>query len=158
VIVKPFERYVGSLTEGLRVIYTNRLLDEHLARLDELATTPAIVQEYVPKDVELRVTVVGKRVFPAAIHTQESATTRDDWRRPEDDVRWETCSLPPSLEALCVTMLERLGLSYGVFDLVRRPDGGYVFLEINADGDFLEPETQLELPIAAAIVDLLCSA
>ena len=42
---------------------------------------PIIFQAYVPKRVELRITVVGERVFPAEIRSQETNHTRHDWRR-----------------------------------------------------------------------------
>ena len=38
-----------------------------------------IFQAYVPKRVELRVTVVGQRLFPVEIHSQASNHTRYDW-------------------------------------------------------------------------------
>jgi hypothetical protein len=43
--------------------------------------SPMIFQAYVEKKVELRVTVVGERVFAAEIHSQATNHTRHDWRK-----------------------------------------------------------------------------
>ena len=42
---------------------------------------PMILQAYVPKQPELRITVVGRQVFAAEIHSQQTHHTRHDWRR-----------------------------------------------------------------------------
>jgi len=118
---------------------------------------PIIAQAYVPKRVELRVTVVGRRVFAAEIHSQASNHSRHDSRRYEDGrTPYAVHRLPDSLEARCVALVDRLGQSYGALDLILTPDGRYVFLEINPNGQFLWIEHETGLPIVDAICDLLC--
>jgi glutathione synthase/RimK-type ligase-like ATP-grasp enzyme len=53
--------------------------------------------------------------------------------------------------------VERLGLCYGAIDMVLTPDGRYVFLEINPNGQYLWIEEAAGLPISDAICDLLMS-
>jgi hypothetical protein len=117
---------------------------------------PVLFQAYVPKQVELRVTVVGSKVFAAEIHSQASNHTRDDWRRYD---RYQTLyvprALPPAVELRCRQLVERLGLCYGALDLILTPDGRYVFLEINPNGQYLWIEQETGLPITAAMGDLL---
>ena len=117
---------------------------------------PVIFQAYVPKRVELRITVVGRQVFAAEIHSQHSNHTKHDWRRYD---RYQTPyfphSLPTHLQQLCVRLVERLGLCYGAIDTVLTPDGRYVFLEINPNGQYLWIEKMTGLPISDAICDLL---
>ena len=48
-----------------------------------------------------------------------------------------------------------LGLSYGAVDLVLTPEGRYVFLEINPNGQYLWVEDATGLPISDALCDLL---
>lgn len=117
---------------------------------------PIIFQAYVPKRVELRITVVGQHVFAAEIHSQESNHTRHDWRRYD---RGTTPYLPHDLSAdvelRCIQLVERLGLCYGAIDMVLTPDGRYVFLEINPNGQYLWIEQETGLPISDALCDLL---
>jgi glutathione synthase/RimK-type ligase-like ATP-grasp enzyme len=115
-----------------------------------------IFQAYVPKRFELRVTVIGNQVFAAEIHSQLTNHTRYDWRRYDlsrtPHLRHE---LPPEIQDKCVRLVEQLELSYGAIDMVLTPEGRYVFLEINPNGQYLWIEEQTGLPISAALCDLL---
>jgi hypothetical protein len=120
---------------------------------------PAIFQAYVPKRLELRITVVGRQVFAAEIHSQESNHTRHDWRRYDfNSTRYLSHALPRDLERRCLQLTERLDLCYGAIDMVLTPDGRYVFLEINPGGQYMWVEMATGLPISDAICDLLLSA
>jgi glutathione synthase/RimK-type ligase-like ATP-grasp enzyme len=119
---------------------------------------PIIFQAYVPKRVELRITVVGKEVFAAEIHSQASNHTRHDWRRYDNyKTIYLPHDLPKALEQRCVQLVERLGLCYGAIDMILTPDGKYIFLEINPNGQYLWIEYATGLRISDAICDLLVS-
>jgi len=128
---------------------------DHLA-MSSVAACPTLFQAYVPKDVELRVTVVGDRVFAAAIHSQVAAHAKHDWRKYDRTrVPYRPHQLPDEVAAACVAIAARLGLRYGAIDLIRRPDGAHVFLEINPAGEYHWVEVITGLPITEAICDLL---
>ncbi len=142
--------------------------DEGFFRLTELVSTrdigyastlrlcPVIVQPYVPKAFEVRVTVVGERVFAAEIHSQASNRARLDWR--SYDLRatpYRVHHLPNEMAVRCRRLVEMLGLCYGAIDLIVAPDGRYVFLELNPNGQYLWIEEATGLPISDALCDLL---
>jgi glutathione synthase/RimK-type ligase-like ATP-grasp enzyme len=131
------------------------ITEEHLDDEDLIALTPAIYQELVPKAYELRVTVIGHRVFAAKLHSQSSATGRLDWRRAGDAIVAEATALPPAIEAMCLDLVARLGLVFGCIDLIVTPDGRHVFLEINQMGQFLFVERWTGLPLLDAFAELL---
>ena len=54
-----------------------------------------------------------------------------------------------------MVLVRRLGLAYGAIDLVLTPDGRYVFLEINPNGQYLWIEQLTGLPISEAIAEWL---
>ncbi len=117
-----------------------------------------MVQEYVPKDVELRVTIVGRKVFACAIHSQDSELTKHDWRKYDfGNVRHELCTLPGEVEQNLIALLRFWNLSYGAIDLVRTPDGRYVFLEINPNGQWGWIEELTGAPIAETIAETLAN-
>jgi hypothetical protein len=119
---------------------------------------PVTVQPYVDKRVELRVTVVGDRVFPVALDSQWTNHTRHDWRRGDHHHgRYAIHDLPPDHAQRCVELVRRLGLCFGAIDLILTPDGRYVFLEINPNGAWLWMQRTTGLPIGAAICDVLMS-
>jgi glutathione synthase/RimK-type ligase-like ATP-grasp enzyme len=151
-IVKPAR--VGHLvSNGVeKAIYTSQVLAEHLELLESARLSPAIYQELIPKRYDIRVTVVGNDVFAAAIDSQADSAARIDWRRTDDPaLRHLRHELPPALARLLLQFMEKLQLSFGAIDLVQRPDGGYVFLEINPSGQWLWIDDQLEMGISEHI-------
>jgi hypothetical protein len=139
--------------------YTEPVSPRDVAHADAVRYVPTIFQAYVPKRVELRITVVGDRVFPAEIRSQASHHTRHDWRRYDMfATQYAPHDLPRDVESRCVALVQRLGLTYGAIDMIVTPDGRYVFLEINPSGLFLWIERATGLPITDAICDLLVAS
>ncbi|MEU3620125.1 MvdC/MvdD family ATP grasp protein [Streptomyces sp. NPDC006872] len=132
---------------------TRLVRPEDLAHLETVRYAPVIFQEFVP-GVDLRVTVVGDRVFAAEIDA--SATSYPvDMRMVLDEAAVRRGTLPPSLTDTLLRFMRRLGLVYGAIDLRRRPDGEYVFLEVNPAGQWLFVEERTGLPITAEVAGLL---
>jgi len=138
---------------------TDVMTHRDMGYIESVRHMATIFQAYVPKRVELRVTVVGDQVFAAEIHSQATKHTRHDWRRYDHgNTPMAPHQLPDSEARRCVALTRRLGLSYSAIDYVVTPDGQYVFLEINSNGQFLWVETMTNLPITAAVADLLCAS
>ena len=136
---------------------TRLLKPGELDQIDLVRHAPVIFQEYVPADADLRVTVVGDRIFPAAIRSREGAYAVD-FRMDMAGARIEPCALPAPVETGLRRLMARLGLVYGAIDLRRTPDGAHVFLEINPAGQWLFVEDQTGQPIARALADALATA
>lgn len=137
-------------------IYTNRLKESDLERLDAVAHTPCLFQEYIPKQVELRVTVVGRKTFAAEIHSQQSERSKEDWRRYDfENTPYYPHQLPAEVEAKCQRLVQELGLVFGCIDLILTPDNRYVFLEINPNGQWGWIEELTKLPIGDNLVEMM---
>ena len=143
-----------------RWVFTTQLVAPRDAGYaDSVRYCPAIFQAYVPKQLELRVTIVGERVFACAIYSQETERTRYDWRRYDlEHTPHRVHELPQEISERCVRMVRELGLCYGAMDLILTPDGRYVFLEVNPMGQYLWIEKITGMPISEAICDLLEAA
>jgi MvdD family ATP-grasp ribosomal peptide maturase len=139
------------------VVFTNPVKPEDLADLSGLTLCPATFQELLPKSLELRVTVVGRRVMSAALDSQSSARAAHDWRR--DGRRmiqdWRPHQLPPEIEEKILRLMDYFSLNYGAIDIILTPDGRHVFLELNPSGEFFWLERSPGLPISQAIAELL---
>lgn len=144
--------FVGDLFPA----HTQVVRRRDLADFRSIQFAPIMLQEYVPKRVELRITVVDSEVFAAEIDSQANPRSRDDWRAHDlDREMYRVHRLPADVEALCVRMVRELHLCYGAFDVVLTPDGEYVFLEVNPNGQWLWIEDRTGLPIAEAIARYL---
>lgn len=133
---------------------TRLLRPEELTLLDQVQHAPVIFQEYVPADYDLRVTIVGDQVFPAAIHSQQTAYPVDS-RIDIANARIERTDLPDEVAESLLELTATLGLVYAAADLRRRPDGEFVFLEVNPSGQFLYIEVATGLPLTAAMASAL---
>jgi len=123
-------------------------------KLDHLRLAPVIFQEYIEAAADLRVTVVGRKIFPAAIYARDTDYPVD-FRMSLGQARTEAVELPPLVAEKILALMDRLGLVYGAIDLRRTPEGEYVFLEINTAGEFLFIEQRTGQPIARAVADWL---
>lgn len=129
---------------------------EDLETGESIKMLPCVFQEKVEKDVELRITVVGNKVFPCEIHSQQSVKTKEDWRNYDfDNTPHSKHQLPQVVENQCCDLLRYYGLMYGAIDMILTPKGEYVFLEINPNGQYLWIEGLTGLPITEAIAELL---
>jgi len=139
--------------------YTELVTTRDICHASDVVYCPMSFQAYVPKRVELRITVVGRQVFAAEIHSQATNHTRYDWRRYDHGrTPHFPHTLPGEIEARCLGLCELLGLRYGAIDMILTPDGRYVFLEINPNGQYLWIEQEIGSPISEAICDILMSA
>ena len=124
--------------------------------LDSVRFAPVIFQEYIPADVDLRITIIGRQLFAAAIHSQ-ATDYQVDFRMSLGQAKVEPASLPAEIEERLLELIDRLGLVYGAVDMRRTPTGEHVFLEVNTAGEFLFVEERTGQPIARTLAALLAN-
>jgi hypothetical protein len=144
-------------TDGTEHAYAPRVIgDAELAEIERIALCPMVFQERVPKALELRITVVGERLFTAAVDSSKSTSCAwsDEPALVRGFKRYD--ALPDGVRRGVLRLLDSFGLNFGTVDMIVTPDGRYVYLETNPISfyDFIEETT--EMPISAAIADLLC--
>jgi glutathione synthase/RimK-type ligase-like ATP-grasp enzyme len=135
---------------------TRILKPDEVALIDNVKYAPVIFQEYIPAQYDIRITIVGDEMFPAAIHSQESSY-KVDFRMDMMNTRIEAVRLPDEVESGLRALMSRLGLVYGAVDMRLTPDGRYIFLEINPAGQWLFIEDRSRQPITAALANILAS-
>jgi glutathione synthase/RimK-type ligase-like ATP-grasp enzyme len=154
--------YTESPAPGFVIgeIYTSLLTDDLITRgMRRLRSCPVLLQEYVDKDIELRVTVVGDHVFAAEIHSQDAVESRVDWRQGDVfDIEHRPHDLPNVVEDQCRQLVRGFGLEFGAIDIIKSPDGRYVFLELNPNGQYAWIEKMARLPISRQIAKNLAAA
>ncbi|MBI4511296.1 MAG: MvdD family ATP-grasp ribosomal peptide maturase [Deltaproteobacteria bacterium] len=141
-----------------KVVFTTALKPEDMGEaLLDLRFCPMTFQERVPKSVELRATIVGNKVFTAAVDSQKSADTKVDWRRDGLGLidSWVPYDLPKEVEERLLGLMAHFRLNYGAADFVVTPDGRHVFLEVNPVGEFFWLDKFTGLPISRAIAGIL---
>lgn len=153
VVCKPFSP-LSFVNDGVLVSpYTARLTEADLDD-EQIAVTVCLFQEWVPKDYEVRLTAVGHEVFSVAIRAHSDAA-RIDWRRDFDALAYEAIDTPDHIRHGVAAYLEAMGLAYGAFDFVVRPDGQWIFLECNPNGQWGWLPDEADVAIAPAFADVL---
>ncbi|MFJ8275634.1 ATP-grasp ribosomal peptide maturase [Streptomyces sp. NPDC094154] len=152
VIYKPVASPVLIEEGQLKSVYTHCLTLADLEDLQGISATAHLFQSWVDKDHEVRLTVVGERMFAAAIHAGSNAA-HEDWRSDYGALTYTTTTVPEQVAEGMRRLMDRLQLRYGAADFIVGPQGRWTFLEVNPCGqwDWIQGETGL--PIAEAIAD-----
>lgn len=134
------------------------LTRDDLAALQTVEPIPCQVQQRIPKARELRVTIVGRQVFTAAVTPFTDSGELLDWRGHEAELHWQAWDLARTEAQRCLALVESYGLRYGAIDLILTPEGDHVFLELNPAGQFLfvehlVPNLKLGEAFAAYLAD-----
>ena len=141
-----------------QVVFTTALKPEHMAHLEGLRRSPMVFQERIAKALELRITVVGRRIFAAAVDSQATPGAEVDWReRGVALIRsWVPYTLPAALERQIGDYMAAIGMQYSAIDVIVEPGGRHVFLEANPAGEcyWLECNSP-HFPLTAALAEVL---
>jgi glutathione synthase/RimK-type ligase-like ATP-grasp enzyme len=141
------------LYELPRSIPTLPFRQTDLEYLDQVRSCLHLFQRRVAKISDIRLTVIGRKVFAAEIRSQDGGELLD-WRL-DRNLPVEKFKLPNEIEEQSLLFMDKLGLSYAALDFCRTPEGEMVFLEANPDGQFLWIEEALNLPMSYELARLL---
>ncbi|MCY7341279.1 MAG: ATP-grasp ribosomal peptide maturase [Pseudonocardia sp.] len=151
-------KLLGSNTlveQGLRKLAFTQLLDrDGLADLRGIEVTTHLVQRWVPKAYEVRLIVIGTEFTAAAIR---SATPQGhlDWRADHDGAGYDLVPTPAAVRSGVAELMQIMDLRYAALDFVVTPGGEWVFLEINAGGQFGWIQERTGAPLIGQLADLL---
>jgi hypothetical protein len=148
VIAKPVR--MGYFDYGVeqRATYTTKITKSDLSDDAALTAAPVIYQQHIGKESDIRVTVVGEKLYAAAIDSQSVDSARVDWRRSDVELNHQHHQLPQEVANGCRALMSKLGIRFGAIDFVLAPSGEYVFLEVNPNGQWLWLEDKLGFRVA----------
>lgn len=149
--------YTGNIDRGeaKQGLPSRKISRDRLFELCELVRNcPVQIQDYVEKNYEIRVTVVGENVFAVKIDSQLNELTKVDWRPHTALNPHSAISLPDKIAIFCRTYIREQRLLFGAMDFIVDSVGRYVFLENNPSGQYLWLEDETGVPITDALVEL----
>ncbi len=138
-VCKPFASHIWQQQDSgdLAVTGTFSLGREQLPADDEVFTyAPAIYQQKVPKQFDVRTVLMGKSVYSFALRTPGNAL---DWRLDGAmrKIEVELIATPPTVKNGLLRFAERGCICFGSADFAVDTHGEWWFLEINEQGQFL---------------------
>lgn len=159
VVYKPYATHSWRDGEGRIFSTYARALDAEALRDDDaLRVCPGIYQACVHKRYDLRVTVIGRRMFAVRVDMPPVRDGVVDWRAASlgDHAAFRACTLSTAWQAAVQRLMDALGLSFGCVDLVADEHDELHFLEINQAGQFLFVEHDApDLPLLRAMAAML---
>ena len=144
--------------EGVeQVVFTNVITEDNLDDIDTLQYCPMQFQEKLEKQKELRVTIVGDKVFSFAVDSQKLENAKVDWRREGVELlqQWVPFDLPETIKEKLLKLMEVYQINYGAIDIILTPENEYYFLEINAAGEFFWLDRLCDAAISDQIAKVL---
>ncbi|HEY1938626.1 MAG TPA: hypothetical protein VGJ33_11885 [Candidatus Angelobacter sp.] len=138
-ICKAFAAHVWQQqgSTDISVTETFCLDREELPEDDEIFTyAPAIYQQMIRKQFDVRMVLMGERVYSFALRTTANSL---DWRHDAAlrNVAVERIATPAAVESGILRFAAAAGVCTGSLDLAVDRNGEWCFLEINEQGQFL---------------------
>ncbi len=152
-VCKPFGAVGICDDTGFRQVFATIVTADQCCD-PNIARTMHLFQQWVPKDHEVRLTVIDDHFFAARIDTTSDAGHLD-WRSDYESLSYTAIGTPDIVRSRVVALLDALGLRFAALDFVVDPDGQWWFLECNPNGQWAWIEHETGLPIAGAFADAL---
>ncbi len=121
---------------GVSVTETFKLTPEQLPSDEVLTYAPGIYQQMVGKQFDIRMVIMGCRLYSFALHNPKKAL---DWRQDAGlgNIQVEIVPTPPEVEKGILAFAQKAQICFGSVDFAVDHDGQWWFLEINEQGQFL---------------------
>lgn len=137
-ICKAFFPHIWQKQNSEALVVTETFeIDQQTLPSDEVLTyAPAIYQEMVVKEFDVRMVLLGTTVYSFALHNPKGAI---DWRQDvaQGIVKVESIETPPDVEKAVLAFARKAGISFGSLDFAVDSHGQWWFFEINEQGQFL---------------------
>jgi glutathione synthase/RimK-type ligase-like ATP-grasp enzyme len=157
-IVKPQGTVHPPINKSPTFFFATLIDNLAVLDLDGLHLAPAIFQQAIDTRYDVRVNVVGSKVFSAIIRSEGlPPSSVRDWRigHSRGILRIDECDLPEDTQHRCLEFNQRSGLMFGAFDLILDTKGNFWFLENNPNGQWAFVEERTGQPIGRSIAALL---
>lgn len=132
-----------------KVLYSNRMTKDQISKKEaNVKIAPCIFQDYVDKDYELRITIIGNQIYAVKIFSQESEKSKFDWRRDQLNIKYESIQINTLFEDKLLKLHNAFDLYFGAYDFIVDKNGQEIFLEVNPVGQWLWLERNLNLDVS----------
>lgn len=146
----PRYTYNGQQYAYMTRITSREDLESNLQSLD---ACPTFFEEYIKKEYDIRVVVIGKHIFPFAIYSQENEFSKVDVRGLSPlKLRHEFIKLPKDIEDKILKFMKIQNLFFSSMDFVYSKDKKYYFIENNCNGQWIWLENITGVDISSTFI------
>ena len=145
-------------TDGYVYPLFNRKLEKGyiIENLAAVRNCPTLFQQYIEKQSDVRVVVIGNDIYAFEIFSQTNLLSVQDFRGVSPSLlRHELITLPKEIVKKIWRYMKNQQLVYSSFDFVKAKNDKYFFIENNANGQWLWLELQTGVPISNSFINYL---
>ena len=124
------------LRDGDDCLFTYTTVNPGTELNDEtVSTVPMLAQHALEEKTDIRVTIIGEKLFAVRVLSKGSGIA-GDWRVvPKSELEFRDIRLTDDTATLCQLLTYRLGLTFAAIDLIETPEGVF-FIEVNPTGEW----------------------
>jgi glutathione synthase/RimK-type ligase-like ATP-grasp enzyme len=138
------------------IILTTKITKKQLVeQKNKISECPRIFQNFIEKEYELRITVIGNKVFTVRIDVSKNSRAYIDWKYSKMQDIYTIINLESRLESLIKSFHKKANLSIATYDIIKSSDVEYYFLEYNPAGQWIWIEEKLGLQITDELAKFL---
>lgn len=153
---KAVYKTLSSFATFSDAIYTTDITTINLEdKAASIAMAPGIYQNLIEKLHELRITVIGNKLFTVKIDSQRESRTCLDWRCGPTKDMYSDDDLSPATKHKLLQFHQKAGLIYASYDFIIDKNGNEIFLECNPAGQWLSLDDSAESLCNALADELL---
>ena len=155
-IIKPIKTGFIENKKKSKIIFTSLIPENNEAIFDRASTFPVFLQTNIVKQGDIRVTIIGAKIFSTFISSQNHEETLIDWRKGSNpNLEFKRHKIPNDIAEKCLKLNKTLGLNFSAIDFVLNNNTEYTFLEINPNGQWGWIEKRTGYNISGEIIKLL---
>lgn len=133
--------------------YTTKFNSDELNKVS-IKQAPVFFQNYIDNKTDVRVTIIGKKIFAVSI-TNNGEKIDGDWRKnKKDNLNYSLITLPLCIKTKLLDLMSKLHLQFGGIDLAK-VGNNYYFIEVNPTGEWGWLKFNTGLPLDKEIVQLM---
>ncbi len=103
----------------------------------DFAKTPLFLQKRIRKKYEIRCHIINGHCIAVKLPSNDTEYTQLDWRWGSKTLNFQPLDLDERVVNALRAFNQKMGLIYGVFDLIVDENDEHLFLECNPDGNWL---------------------
>ncbi len=138
IIIKPVFNMEEIVIDNKKFLqYTTEITNQIINKLPDVFF-PCLFQKLIIKEMEIRTFVLSNKSYSMAIFSQNDSSTTVDFRNKQIENRNKTVpyKLPKEVEKKIQKFMKMMKMNNGSIDIIKTKDNNYIFLEINAVGQF----------------------
>lgn len=157
VIGKAVKHGFYSHGNDVYLAFTKEIGQDYLENIQQYSHIPMILQTKIEKEYDIRINVIGNKVYATALLSQEFEISKTDWRVwdvcDKFDLGHEKIELPSEIIKMCLKINKHYHLNFSAIDMILSKSGEYYFLELNPNGQWAWIEEKVGYPLRDSIID-----